>query len=462
MLVKKQPKYNPTIESGKLQTNRIQDLHAKLNDFIAAKLPVMNKWVLNELYVQGLDKESFDWEFSVYPTNNIFKFTDPDTKEEKQIKLRTTRSKEFGKYRYNMKGIPTIFNNYKDDIIAREQVADIKSMRVSEIDKALVSRIINQGMINDVDWETEINPKIIHDVLCKGDGFGLITSYNQVREVYKWKDVDKDGKFSWEKQTQEIADKRGTFVEYLDPEYVFTEPNTDNPKEFFIGKPYTYSEFIQEFPELEKKVLKKGREKGQINNDFMSNDNIYPTHPFPYKRAEKLIDTYRNYHKRENAKNYYDTGSEETFDVGVVSNPRAWFNNVFTTSGYSSNYSNLWSDEEKIWVWTYYNLSYNPNTNKVGDTCVMFVNDYELYSGAIPHADKESPFVKFSFKPNKGTYWSNSMVDELRPLQDEINEIENIRKNNLSHLMTTNLVVNSKLLKGNIPLQRREINVINV
>lgn len=461
MLIKPQPKYNPTEKSGKKEIKPIEVLHSKLKDFITAKMPTINKWTLNELYVEGLDKDSFDWQFGVYYINTLSEQINKETGEKIILPRATTKAGEFGRYRYNMKGIPSIFNNYIDDITAREQVAEIKSMRFGELDKALVSRIVNQGMINDVDWETEINPKIIHDVLCKGDGFGMVSTYNQVREVHKWKKLDKDGRIVYDTETEEISDKRGCYIEYLPSEFVFPEPNTENPKEFFVAKPYTYSQFVQEFPDLEDKVIKNGNEKGQLNNGTYSDKNIHTTNPFPYRTADKLIDTYRNFDKKEKPESYYQASSIPSL-AGKIANNEAWFNGVFNDKYTASIHSNLFGKDDKIWVWTYYNISYDPHTNKVGDTCVMFVNNYQLYSGAIPHADKEAPFIKFSFKPNKGTYWSNSMVDQLRPLQDEINEIENIRKNNLAHLMTTNLIANTKLLKGSISLQRREINVIDV
>jgi len=437
MLSKTNPIHNPIIKSKDRETKPIQDLTRKLEYFIEAKMPTINKWIKNDLYLYGIDNYAFEWAFSKTEDAGIVK-TEVNGIEE-QIAIRKTKEEIYGRYRYNNKGIPSKVKDYIDDIVAREQVADIKSILLSPNDKTILTRILQEGFINDIDWKTNIKSLLIRDLLSKGDFFVGINSYNQTRNVRNWNKLDKEGNYIWD-VAEEMDYKNGCFIEYLDPELVFPEPNTDNPQEFFIAKPYSYSEFIREFPDLEKNVVKNSNEKGTLNNTPYDNKSIYPEDKFPYKITDKMIDIYQNRYKAEEFRNNIH-----------------WFNSVFN----GSNYSHLY-DDRKIWVWTYYNLNYNPNDNNIGDTCFQFVNYWQLYSGAIPTADKDVPFIRGSFKKNKGTYWSSSMVDELKPIQDEINEIENVKKANMGMLMTTNLAVNSKLINSNIVLDRRRVNVIDL
>lgn len=445
MIITYNPKFNPKIKQNKKETKPIEELNSKLRYFINAKLPIINRWNENSLHLKKLDSKAFEWAFNMITSPEMVEVQKENGEMEKINKYKT-KEDMYGKYTYNAKGIPSKIKDYIDDIVAREQVANIQSMVLSPNDKNLLTKILQEGFINDTEWKTTIKKQIIEDILCKGDFFVSVDSYNLTRNVRRWDKLDKEGDYIWGK-AEEMPDKIGTFVQYIDPEFIFPEPDTDNPQEFFIAKPYTYSEFIREFPELESNVIKKSYEIGKISNttnQSMGKETIYADEPFPYRVVDRMIDLYENKHKIGNNGN------------AQLNN---WFHDPLRGNCRGTHYERL-EDTRRIWVWTYYNLNYDPNNNKIGDHCIKFVNNWQLYSGAIPNADKEVPFVKCGFEKVKGSYWSRSMVDELRPLQEKINDIENVKQANLDMLMTTNLAINSKLISPHISLDRMEINVI--
>jgi len=119
------------------------------------------------------------------------------------------------------------------------------------------------------------------------------------------------------------------------------------------------------------------------------------------------------------------------------------------------------SSDNKYWVWTYYNLAYDPSDDNSGDHMCIFMDNWQLYSGPIINADKEIPIVNFKFSSTRD-YWSKSMVDDLRSVQDTLNRIDNIKRTTLEFASTSNLATNKNVISGDFSLSPHKVNVLEV
>lgn len=440
MLLQIQPKYN---------TNLVKSLNEKLKQFIDSKKPTMFKWMINELYFNGISPTALKWRFHKKVNYELQEITDTNgevTGEKRNIPNLVTLEQELGTYRYNNRGIPTKIKDYLDDITTREIAVDCKSFSMDLNSIEFIKKIITDELIADKDWNSNIY-KVIKDQLIKGNGFLMNESFDLVKQVKSYSTHD-NGKYKWNKDVS-VPYKRGTYTSYIDPECIFTESGTKTPSELFIGTPMTYSELITTFPDLEKLVNKPA--SINYNSNYQPKDNkINTTKPFNYNLADKIIKMYNNF---TDSKNYGNLKMDEGWDT---------CNSFIEKLQLGDSYYNNFLAEDKFWLWKYYNLKYNPNDDNSGDFFTLFIDNHELYSGPILEMDKELPIVNFAFNPDSKGFFSDSMTDKLKSIQDQINEFSNIKKNQIEWLSTTNITTNRKFIQGNFSLDKHRINVLDI
>ena len=423
-------------------------LKSRLDHFIEGKRHIMNRWVKNELLYDGISSESVRWRFE-----KLFHIQETEVVNEsgeiqiEQMKVQYTKESEYGPYIFNKRCIPTKVSEYIDDIVSRDLDADVTSLYLDTRTLDLVTKIIKTSLINDTTWQTS-KEKVIRDILVKGNGMMRNDSYDLIRRINKKKKYSKRN-IEWGEKI-DIPYKRGTYSSYVDPECVFTEPNTKNPTEFFVGTPYTYGELLLHFPELEKNIIPPSSSRFS----FAKKSNItvdYPinaTSPFNYNLAEKIKTVYENYDNAEFLR---------LNNIKYLSSNNNWFDNVFT----KTEWYNSFFREDYYWVWEYYSLAYNPNDEKSGDYCCIFIDNYELYSGPIIQPDKDFPVVNFKFN-KESVYWSRSMVDDLFSIQRDINRKENIKSRQGDLLSTANLATNKDFTKNEFILDPFRVNVLDL
>lgn len=448
----------------KAKHENVKQLRAKLTKFISAKMPIIQRWAWNELYMQGIDRKALEWRFNRIPSREMVDYVDEAGKKtgEKGPRDYYTLEEIKGTYSYNMRGVPTKVTEYLEDGCSREINVDVNSTSLLPTHVNFCQKVLQEGMINDTEWLSSVRKKK-RDILVKGKAFDSVESFDLTRKVRTWKELgDKAvGGFVWD-EAAELPYKRGVFVEYIDPEWVFPEPGTLNPTEFFVGKPYTYSEFILNFPDLYDKAVPGMTDMMNIAR-YKKTDMIYPETLFPYQIDKPISALYHNWREIDNP-------TQTLFCHGQAGIP--WLNDIWNLDSKGFSLMEKTGYDHKIWVWKYYHLAHNPipekdkngkeKRNTSGDFCCIFVNDWQLYAGPILEADKNAPLVAYSFKEDRLDYWNKSMVDELRPIQDNINDMENVKRTSLDNLSTTNLAVNKKLIESDIVLDRHMINIVNI
>lgn len=431
MLIKIEPKYN---------TKTVSKLMSKRGAFISSKLPTLRRWTVNRLYYSGIDMEGLDWRYGLVPIDYVTDELDPSgvaTGQKVHKKRYTTKEKEHGKYRYNKQGIPTKVGEYISDIESRKVAHNVVSLSLGAEEKDLITKVIKDGLIDSSEWGENLG-KVLEDTLVLGNGMMSSESFDLIRKIKGWSGQE-EGKYNWSKKKEDLPYKRGVFSNYIDPECVFPEPGASNPTEMFIGKPYTYGELILNFPELEKKVTKPSG-TNYSDNYNNSEEMIVTSNPFSYKLHERIIDSYNSYEKSFGDKDW----------VTSLTDPKTKL----------SEYNKI-SPDQKFWVWTYYNLAYNPTDDNSGDYMCIFMDNFELYSGPIVNADKDIPVVNFKFD-NTSNYWSSSMVDKLKAIQDSLNERDNIKRTALEYASTSNIATNKDFIDDDFTVNRYGINVLDV
>ena len=439
MLLKIQPKY---------KTDLIVSLNQKLNEYINHKKPTMFRWMINELYFNGISPTALKWRFHKTDRRQLVDEYDTEgqpTGQQVEKPNLISLEDELGAYKYNHRGIPTKVKDYLDDITNREIAVDCQSFSMDLNSLDFIKKIITDELIGDKDWHANIY-KVIKDQLIKGNGFLMNESFDLIKQIKTYTTHD-NGKYTWNKDV-EVPYKRGTYTSYVDPECVFVEPGTTTPSELFIGTQMTYSELITTFPELEKLVNNPNTKN--FNNKYQSKqETINTTNPFNYNLADKITTMYHNY---TDTKQYSSYGLEMGWN-----NCNSFLNRLQT----NDNYYNGFLMDNKFWVWKYYNLKYNPNDDNSGDFFTLFVDNHELYSGPILELDKDLPIVNFAFNRDSKTFFSDSMVDKIKPIQDQINEFANIKKNGIEWLSTTNIATNRKFIQPNFTLDKYRVNVLD-
>lgn len=452
MLFKPQPKYD---------TKAIKHLREKRDRFVADKLSTQRNWTENELYAAGISRDSLQWKYRNYKAEEVVELqTEDGPINEKRTRV-WTQEQRYGKYRYVKRGIPAKVKDYINDISTRDLVADIKTFSQDTDHVTLVKAIVDKGILCDDDAR-EVKKKVVEDLLVKGNAFLTAEAYDLTRKVKTWNKKTDDGSYDWSDEREEIDYKRGVFVRNIDPDLVFPEPGACKPTEWFIAEPYSYGELILEYPDLEKKVRKPDEVEDTSNGDKEpKKPKIGPNSYFPYKMGEKIKRIYRQgdaKHSEIDLTGGWDIGTS-WYDKAMCTDINSYDDRSHGTmmDEASSMYHKM-NNENVYWVWKYYNIAYNPNDSESGDYCCVFIEDWQLYSGPIQEADKKEPIVHLKLHETDD-YWSHSMVDELKDIQDQMNAHENIKRVNIEYLSSTNFATNKTFIDGSIDINPYDINV---
>lgn len=424
----------------KENSKNVSFLISKRNEYIKEKIPILNIWAWNYLYSKGIDKASLKWRFENVPIDlELTKDFDNLSNSKgifKKINYFKTYEELYGKYKYNYAGIPAKLNEYKNDILSRELSAKVTSTTFDYNVTNFFQKIILNNYLGDNNFKHYLE-KIVDDVLIKNKSYLRIESFNLLRNVRVWDNVDYKSKEKWDyewSQVNKLPYKRGVFLEYINPECVFPEPNTKNPTDYFIGVPYTLNELLLNYPELIK-----------------IKDSLYPENLFPYKVAEDIEFIYHNYH---HLKYKFVVANNTLFNENT-----SWLNKLWNSE---LDILKILNKPNYYWIWFYYHIASNPVDDTSGDYCCVFINNYELYSAPIPEADKSIPLIMFEMN-NSNNYYGESMVSKIIPIQDYINDLENIKRTQVGWLTTTNLAINKNLIEdGDFMLDRHKINIINL
>lgn len=443
------PKFNEEI---------VKTLAAKRDLFIQHKEPLLRTWVQNDLQADGISKKGLKWSYEQHSIGH-----DEINRDGKKYKIdkKATYEDLYGKYRYNKSGIPTKVKDYVNDVSTRDLVASVKSFTSDADTNSFYTMLLQEGIVCAEDAK-EVKKKIVRDLLVKGNAFLKVEAYDTKKKVKRWKGK-KEGEYNFESAGTELPKKRGAFVDAIDPEMVFPQPHTCNPTEYFIAECYSYGELIEAFPDIEEYVKKDVVRTGNDNPETTKDQSkiINPSAPFNHNMADKIKRMYENYTAGQNAQGIdmsqgWATG-QSWFDVAVCG-----ANDNTATGGLSGgtslSYSNFMPNQHEFWVWKYYNTAYSPNDKESGDYCAVFIDNCLLYQGPILEADKQEPVVHIKLHETDG-YWSHSMVDELKDIQDQLNDFENISRINMEHLSSTNLVTTSTFKDNTLIINPFEIGV---
>lgn len=425
----------------KENTKNVTFLRQKLNDYIKAKLPILHIWAWNYLYYKGIDRAALKWRFETVPIPaELLQETDdlsnPTGRYLKLDYFYKTYEDLYGKYKYNYSGIPTKVNEYKNDILSREITAKVTSTTFDYNVTNFFQKVLINNFLGDQNFKDYLE-RIVEDLLLKNKAYLKIESFNLLRKVRLWTKIDYREKDKWNYiwgEKQKLPYKRGVFLDYVDPECVFPEPETKKPTDYFIGIPYTLNQLLFDYPDLIK-----------------IKDYLYPEQLFPYKKGEEIEFIYHNY----NSLNFnFIVPNNQLF-----ADKNSWLNKVWSLD---FELSKMIDRPQYYWLWFYYHIASNPIEDTSGDYCCVFINNYELYSAPIPETDKTVPIVTFEMN-SSSDYYGSSLVSNLRPLQDYINDLENIKRTQVAWLSTTNLAVNKSLLEdSDFVLDRHKINVLNI
>lgn len=427
---------------------RINRLNILLSQFISKKRYVTKKMTKGFLDYHGLTNKKFSWRFeSMF--NEQGEVTEDFNEMPEKNKRRTENSfvtpETFFDMEYQtIKIVQDKTDEYINDIASRNYSVGVKTLPYADI------RYVFNNLLNKK-FDTHIFKQELHkaqvDAGIKGTGF-LRVCFN-----------DKEQSFNSLKRTP-IKTKTGVTIERVDPEDVFVDTGSTNPKEMFIISNYEVSELIHKFPILKKKGLIEELDKNNILDDNINNGEkkyIQKTWKRPRHIGETLLEFYTLKDLEDERYDYLLGGINEQNGIIPQGDRSQYtiFNNGFGSYFYN-NFSNSWvADTPEQRRKQQYEVVEYYDVNK--GLYIVYIDDIILYQGAeeypldeenkgIPEPFKDLPIVPIYMDNKHNNFYGEPLTEYFSSFQNMITEADHAQRINMLLTGQETLIIDANQL----------------
>jgi len=415
------------VDTSQKALNTINHLNRRRSQLIQARSHISKKMAKGYLDYVGISKEAWEWRFQAVYTedgeqNQIDELTG-DIIETPTKKCRFISAEELNKRKYiPLEIVRDKLDDYTRDVTSREFELETLSVPYHN-QRYIISHLVKEPY-KTPEFRDALK-QVVFDASVKGTGFLRPIIYDIEKEVSQpvVKQVKGRNVISFESKTQKT--KLGLKIEAVDPETVFIDPSSSEPKECFIITPYEVEELVERFPMLEDYIPELER---------LSSDN--PKN----KKGQLKKECLYNYHIAELIEEVYELGdlsflyylNNSYFPDGRFGSPTEVSSNF---NEFTSNGSNLLFGEGKAgsfydnalnfslpedrrrksyFVTEYYNINYN--------TYCVYIGDILLLESQIIEPFNDLPLVPIYVNKKKRGYYGTPLTEYFSNFQDEYNE----------------------------------------
>jgi len=399
----------------------IQRLNNRRGQLVYARKYISSKMAKGYLDYQCINKNIFNWRFeTVY---NDLGEVEVESEDGEFLKKMTQQcSFKSAEQYYNQayfrnKLVQNKIDDYHRELISRDYSLEVKSIPYQD-SRYVITNLIKQKF-ETPEFKDNLS-KAVFDSMVKGTGFLRPIIYDNESEK-KILNINKKGEIEWE--TVKTSTNSGLTLERLDPETVFVDPGSSNPKELFICTPYEVEELLWKYPSLSKYIPVLDRLN--LNNAVNTPDNVINRERlYNYHVGELLYQTY----ELASVKNlglfdsYYDTyGNYITPGIGKETGTVSRTGNIlFDRNKGGENWNDYLSHTlptERIRSSYIVNEYYNVEQ----DLYVVYIGNIILWKSAILEPFKDLPIIPIYTDNKHDGYYGTPLTEKISEFQDEYN-----------------------------------------